>query len=395
MNPPAVAVCYIVDVGMQAGGRSGSSSVVIFPQSRKPKCPHAVVVDCGDRSRTTLRLLQDHKISRIDHIFISHNDRDHAGGILDLVNAFRNRVGQVWLLQDRPGPDIGYFPELRRFKDAGFIKGIRWLQRDEGEVCLLHGEGPIGHDDGAAWSIHLLYPLSVSDVLDPQIMGDPNAGCAVLMLECGEGEGRGRILFPGDARIETLRRAQRSFSSPNQPSRPIRCDVLVAPHHGGAVRRGSRMGREQYETLFREVLNCTFAVVSVATDNRDGHPHEEHILALSSASESVLCTQITHQCCGDPRAHHPGILGPFRGVPQASDAADGSLGIACAGTVVVDIGPFPLEPRRWMDHRRAVDRLHQAASTSNPPVPLCRRRTPAPARRLPPRRLRLPRIAVL
>ncbi|MHB1557010.1 MAG: ComEC/Rec2 family competence protein [Isosphaeraceae bacterium] len=371
MNPPPVAICYIVDVGVHAGGHSGSSNVIIFPHSRNPKYPCAVVIDCGDQPQTTIRLLQERKVSRIEHVFITHNDWDHAGGIIELVNAFRGQTGKVWLLQDRPAPNISYFPELQRLQEAGHIEKIKWLQRDEESPQILHRQSSLNRDDSGAWTIHLLYPLSVGDTLDPQISKDPNAASAVLLLECGEGDRRGRMLFPGDAQIDSMERAQEYFSGPEKPARPILCDILVAPHHGGAVRRGGRMRREQYDTLFREVVKCRFGVVSVATHNHDGHPHEEHILALSAASESVLCTQITRKCCHDPRSQ-PGILAPEAGIPQASDSDKGT---ACAGTVVVDMGPFPLEPRRWTTHRDSVNRLHRVATTAGLPIPLCRRQT--------------------
>lgn len=375
MNPPPVAICYIVDVGMHAGGHSGSSNVIVFPCSQGRKYPHAVVIDCGDQPQTTIRLLQERKVSRIDHVFITHNDRDHAGGITGLVDAFRGKIGKVWLLQDRPGPDISYFPELQRLQKAGHIENINWLQSDKESTQSLHCQSSLNPGDSGDWTIQLLYPLSVGDTLDPQISQDPNAASAVLLLECGEGERRGRMLFPGDARIDSMERAREYFSGPEQPVRPILCDILVAPHHGGSAKRGVRMGPEQYDTLFREVVKCRFGVVSVATHNRDGHPHEEHILALSAASESVLCTQITPRCCHDPRSHRPGILAPKAGIPQASDSADEAAGTACAGTVVVDIGPFPLEPRRWTTHRFWVDQLHRVATTAGLQIPLCRRQT--------------------
>ena len=76
--------------------------------------------------------------------------------------------------------------------------------------------------------------------MNPQLKGDPNSASAVLLLQACEGEHRGRILFPGDARVETLRRAQQYFSGSDEEAGLIPCDVLVAPHHGGAVQRGSR-----------------------------------------------------------------------------------------------------------------------------------------------------------
>lgn len=369
----ARAVCYILDVGLHAGGHNGSSNVVIFPGPRGPRFPHAVVIDCGDQAETTLRLLRSLKVKRIEHIFITHNDRDHSGGLLKLVNAFRRRTGLIWFLLDRSSP-IPFYPELHRLgREEQAFEGERFLAADDHTARRLFPSAN-EHGDWPGWSIDLIYPLSVSDVMTPQISSDPNSASAVLLLQCGTGDGRGRILFPGDARAETLKRAQSYFIRNGRMPGPIQSDIIVGPHHGGALRRGSRMGQDLYDALFREHVNCRFAIVSVATENSDGHPHEEHIGALSVASQSVLCTQITRKCCGDPTALLPGVLKPLQGVPQASDAADGRSGIACAGTVVVDVAPSPLVPRRWEEHGRRVDRLRRRALRSGDPLPLCRRR---------------------
>jgi hypothetical protein len=188
MPTSALATSYILDIGIQSGGHSGSSNVITYPGPRGHRFPHAVVIDCGDGAATTIRLLQSLTVGYIDHIFIRQ--------------------------------------------------------------CLPEEDR--------------------SDLVPAR-------------------------------------------------SRPPR--------------------------------------------------------RLLSAS--VLCTQITHQCCDDPGSRRPGIVRPVRGVPQASDTVDSGLGIACAGTVAVDIGPFPLEPRRWREHRQQVDQLHQGALSSGHPIPVCRRGTPA------------------
>ncbi len=85
-----VATCYLLDIGMHRGGHSGSSNIRLLNNSTTRKWPNAIISDCnairsdcGDQSRTTLRLLRKYNINKILHILITHNDEDHCGGLLD------------------------------------------------------------------------------------------------------------------------------------------------------------------------------------------------------------------------------------------------------------------------------------------------------------------------
>ncbi len=358
-----VATCYLLDVGMHRGGHSGSSNILLLNNSTTRKWPNARISDCnairsgcGDQSRTTLRLLRKYNINKILHILITHNDEDHCGGLLDVLNAFKFRVGTVWFLQDRPGPRINFYPELKRLlRDESAIEDVQLSAREEQNaedslfIVRIEATNKSKHcRDRSQTSLDLRHPLYAEDSMDPQVAEDKNSASAILYVYCGEGA----ILFPGDAQIETLRRARDHFSASSR----IRCDVLAVPHHGGMI-SPSRCTESRLNEFYSSTLSIGFAVVSVASENRDRHPFPEHIGALASQTSHVMCTQITNQCHDNTSSLGESVLVADCETPQASERAGEANGVGCAGSVVVHLDGGRIEPRRWKEHQAAVTAL--------------------------------------
>jgi beta-lactamase superfamily II metal-dependent hydrolase len=351
-----VATCYLLDVGRHRKGHSGSSNVFLLHGSGTRKWPNAVVIDCGDQSKTTLRLLRKYNVNKILHIIVTHNDEDHCGGLVGVLNAFRSRVGTVWFLQDRPAREMDFYRELKRLRAERAIDDIRLLQaqRNRTRRTLFRTGTQKATPIQPPVAIDLLYPLCAEDSMDPQLAGDKNLASAVLYAYCGDGA----ILFPGDAQTETLQRAKDHFGA------TIKCDVLVVPHHGGKT-SSTRWTETRLTEFYRSTLSFRFAVVSVATENRDRHPFPEHIQALVSHPSHVMCTQITDQCHADPPSIGEGVLAVDCETPQASERAGEANGVGCAGSVVLTLDGRRIEPLRWKEHLAAVAGLEGD--------PLCRR----------------------
>lgn len=348
-----VATCFFMDVGSQRS-HSASSTVILLFLDGPENPPNAVIIDCGGESQTTLKLLRDFGVVRIPHVIITHNDEDHCAGLLTLVEEYHQRkkkqLGSVWLLQDRPAPDIRYLKDMLRLKAEQAFGELQWLAPQLNRTPRLLCQFPFapGPDIERRLSIELLYPLEVEDTVVGQLKKEPNLTSAVLRLHY---DGR-VVLFPGDAPISTLRKA-RNYFAPTEP-RPIRCDVLAVPHHGGLLASAPPSLSELVE-LYTQIVTCNFAILSVATHNLDGHPRSDHIQALKRSCRHVLCTQITGQCCNnDLAAVQAGVLPADPRVAQASDQGP-KYGTPCAGTVVVDIGSEPLQPRRYEEHQRQID----------------------------------------
>ena len=372
--------CYFVDIGLQRRGHSGSSAVLLLPPPPGRELPHAIVIDCGDEgNRTTLDLLRAREVQFLDHILVTHNDGDHCGGLLALLTAFRGRVGRVWFLEDRPPEDIRFLDRLEQLGDEGAFGSCERLETDRNATprTIYPDLMPTPEAPGPVLRLEVFYP-TFRDNLDTRRAKDRNAASAVLRLSYGKGVNARTILFPGDGQIRTLKRAREHFVRHFGlgPAAALSCEILAVSHHGGKLAR-RRPTAEQLRKLYAEVVRYRYAVVSVATGNQDGHPFPEHIEALvqplpgAADRRAVLCTQITGQCCDLARRGSKGLLPPVPDVPQASAGSGGAKGLACAGTVVVDLGDGPLEPRRLAEHQEAVNRLPRNAER-----PLCRKGVP-------------------
>lgn len=350
--PMVSAECYFLDVGQ------GTSNVILLGERR------AIVIDCGRSASVPLRLLRRY----VDHIvalIVSHNDIDHHGGASQILAAYPKAIDRLYFLQDRPIEHLHLYALAKQEHAAGNLVNtpLRLEREDHPRV--------IYEDLSATMSLELYFPTFL-DNLDAQRAAAPNATSAVLILSCGSR----RIIYPGDATIDDWRRIRTRLGT------AIRADVVAVPHHGGRLseRQGAgesqpnyerRIAKEQY-WLYSEVLTCSHAVVSVGTRNDYGHPHQETTAVMNQVGMVFLCTQITSQCHDDLERLRPGVIRPA--FPSRSrsttDLTQGgrSRNVACAGTVIIEIGPDQINIHRLKEHEDAVDRLRHSPSGH----PLCR-----------------------
>lgn len=82
MNPPHVTFAF-VDVGQ------GDSTVVVLPDGNT-----GIVVDCP-ASSATIDYLEAKSIDTLSHVFITHSDDDHIGGVASLLDNFSGTVDQI------------------------------------------------------------------------------------------------------------------------------------------------------------------------------------------------------------------------------------------------------------------------------------------------------------
>jgi len=193
----------------------------------------------------------------------------------------------------------------------------------------------------------------------------PNATSGVLALICG----RRKIVFPGDATLQDWRQIRKRLGA------PVAADILAVPHHGGQVVPPSRSQQpaEELRWLYQEGIHCRHAVISVGTSNNYGHPESMTVAALRESGATIICTQITRQCHDDLESLRPGVVQPAfpsRSTRRRELTTSGnSRNVACAGTVISEIGPEAVTIRQLSAHQRAVDGLATTAGGH----PLCRR----------------------
>ena len=300
-----------------------------------------VVIDAGPGS-SLLEFLTEHKITNIDVILLSHADKDHIGGVAQLLASKAVSIGRVCLNTDSAkGSDLwdDLLYELNQAENRKELKFDVSLVRDDsgqfdqGDVHIeilgpskyLAGRGPGSTDrQGRA-----LTSNSLSAVIRLTQKGTPIA------------------LLPGDVDEVGL---DDLLSNGVEAKAPL----LVYPHHGG---RAGGDHKEFIEKMCRAFAPST-VVFSVAR-GRPKHPLPTVIKLLRQHIKLVriICTQLTEHCANRIPATDPKHL--------ANVFAQGrETRSCCGGTVVIAIDdPNNLVPD---------SALHRTFINSEAPTGLCR-----------------------
>lgn len=264
-------------------------------------------------------------ITRLEHLVLSHADRDHIGGATALLSHEMISIGRLW-----------YNPDAQRHSDSwGDLRTLAYSRHERGEIAVstglntgqsaivlsenvqleivhpdigLAGTGPrhSSHPEGA------LDANAFSAVLRVMFAGIPTA----LLAGDLDASGLGRILHRGVA---------------------IDADVLVFPHHGGSAHGGD-------DRAFARDLVTAIAPSTVVFSHgrqRWRNPLPEIVAGVRDAAPGarIACTQLSRRCSVRTVSHPTDHLGP-------AEAAGRSAGICCAGStlfqrqpaVVVDAG---------------------------------------------------------
>lgn len=194
--------------------------------------------------------------------------------------------------------------------------------------------------------------------------GSPNQTSGVLRLRCG---GR-RAIFSGDATIEAWEYLAAQMSGDT----PLPCDIMTVPHHGGTISSDPAKEQACQMRLYSELIKPRYAVISVGSSNRYGHPKTETLNALVETGVTVLCTQMTEVCCPDLEAARliRGMLAsPSRSTRQASKTQSGrSKDVACFGSVVAEVSDTHLQIANLNRYERDIEK----ASGTEDFKPACR-----------------------
>jgi competence protein ComEC len=213
---------------------------------------HVLVYDTGPRysdaadagGRIVAPFLRHAGLRRADALVVSHQDLDHAGGALSLLQA----VPVGWLASSLPA-DHPIATEVARAGPAlQCIAGQRWTW------------------DGVHFT--MLHPTA-REYADP--FGRTNDRSCVVRVDSAYGS----ALLAGDieAKAEaSLVRAQRAS---------LRVDVLVVPHHGS---------RTSSTPAFVRAVSPRLALVANGYRNRFGHPRADVVARFETIGAQVLRT---------------------------------------------------------------------------------------------------------
>jgi len=263
----------------------GDAAIIILPDEKT-----ALMVDCATSANATqiTDYLSQKRIYSLEHIFVTHTDLDHIGGVVELMQNFHS-VKTIHLNIEV----LGINQDKTRLK--------RLLQQLLG---ILRGRGAEQNRPRAGQkfdfqkvAVEVLHPTDMQ-LSDCYVNGDKNNASVVLQVSY---EGK-RVLLTGDI-------AGKGWKWLKERNVDLRADILKFPHHGAWYTPQS--DQPSLEEIIREI-NPSFAVISVGTSNNYGHPHP-NVFALLLAQQNLrfVCTQATSQC-------HP-LLHSSRPMPCAEN----------------------------------------------------------------------------
>ncbi len=191
--------------------------------------------------KVLLPALYSKNITRLDGVFISHNHKDHAQGIEEILTKIP--VETIYLTPKYNGEGLALQSKI--------------------PVTIIAEGSHLETKDGL--SVDVFWP-------DPHPEASPddkqNEASCVMALTYG----KRRFLFTGDAGFETESKLKSAL---------IDCDVLKVGHHGS---------KYSTDAAFLARVSPAIAVISVGKNNTYGHPAPETLKRLTAAGAKTVRT---------------------------------------------------------------------------------------------------------
>ena len=184
----------------------------------------------------------------IDAILATHPDKDHIGGLIEVLKNYRTD----FVMEPGVSSDTGAYQELE--KTISVKKLPRILARRGMSLNL---------GDGAR--LNILFPDRNTDGWET------NTASIVAKLVYGNTS----FLLSGDSPI-AIEKYLSMIDGKN-----LKSDVLKAGHHGS---------RTSTSESFANLVSPEYAVISAGKDNRYGHPHKEVLDILGKIKSVILKT---------------------------------------------------------------------------------------------------------
>ncbi len=212
---------------------------------------HALLYDTGPAfteqidagGRIVVPYLRAAGVVKLDGMIVSHDDSDHSGGALSVLQAFPVE----WLASPLPE---NHAIRMAAARSRLCLAGERW-QWDGVSFEFLHPQ-PADYNDVSA--------------------KDNDRSCVLRVVSP-----YGSVLLPGDIEKRTESRLFRASGN-------LRTDVLLAPHHGS---------RTSSTPEFVQAVAPAITVFSVGYRNRFGHPHPAISARYRQAGSRTLRTDLS------------------------------------------------------------------------------------------------------
>jgi competence protein ComEC len=194
------------------------------------------VADAGDR--IIVPMLRATGITHLDGLIVSHQDSDHSGGALSLLQT----VPVAWLASSLPA-------------DNAIVRA----RAERGEAALRCEAGQRWRWDGVDFA--LLHPVE-ANYANPKLKAN-DLSCVVRVSNAS-----GSALLTGDIEARTEADLVRREAG------SLRADLLVVPHHGS---------RTSSTSAFIAAVTPAIAVFTPGYRNRFGHPRPEIVARYADA----------------------------------------------------------------------------------------------------------------
>lgn len=267
-----------------------------------------LMVDCPPGDTVFEFLRRELGRRRIDHILISHADRDHCGGLPAILNQDNGfEVGRIWMNDEQDRTSAVYRQILNSFRK-------RRLSGSPVKRSVLNDQSP----NGEIWIDEIGVKALLPYHEDRAASGSANQLSAVVRL-AAEGQ-EALALFMADIGARSLE------SIAPDDLEDYRTEWLVFPHHGG------RSGGDDQQ-FARDVVGITEAQRVVFSFSRArGERPSPAIVAEVRRSANIVCTQLS-KLCSDADVRGAQL---FDGeIPVGSSLA--GRGLRCGGSIKIEV----------------------------------------------------------
>ncbi len=194
---------------------------------------------------TVVPYLNSKGIRKIDKLILTHDDTDHIGGGLAILEHLDVR-------------EIVIAEKLKQeFLETALIQEA--IERKIPITLVRAGDGWSNGND----TFLFLHP-------DDEDMGNSNENSLVMLMELNNLT----WLLTGDIGIESEKRLLQKYPK-------LKVDVLKAGHHGS---------RHSSSSVFLDVIQPIVAIISAGPNNRYGHPHKEVIEVFNERQIQIFRT---------------------------------------------------------------------------------------------------------
>ncbi|MEK9134944.1 MAG: ComEC/Rec2 family competence protein [Patescibacteria group bacterium] len=222
----------------------GDSIFIETPQRQQ------ILIDGGPSSAILEKLRKEMPFwdRTIDLIILSHPEKDHMSGLLDVLKRYKVE-NILW---------TGVVRDTAEYKEWE-----RLIKEEGAKIIIAHADQRLSLSERLS-----LLVLSPFENLEGKVFKDSNNTSIVAKLTFGENS----FLFTGDI-TKSVEKELISIDS----------DVLKVSHHGSKTSSGDEFIKE---------VSPEIAVISAGKNNSYGHPHQEVLDVLNKYDINILRTDI-------------------------------------------------------------------------------------------------------